>query len=157
MKIVVQRVLQASVIVDGNVVGAIDRGVLVLMGVTHGDSFTEVSWLANKLVHLRLFQDEQGKTNRSLIDVAGQALIVSQFTLYADCSVGRRPSFGAAADPLLAKDLYEKFIAEVENKEIKTQSGIFGADMKVSLINDGPVTLLLEKTAINSFKDGVGL
>lgn len=144
MKIVVQRVSEASVEVDSKIVGKIDLGVVVLVGFTHTDTAVQVKWLANKLVHLRLFEDELGKINRSLMDCKGSALIVSQFTLYGDCNEGRRPSFTQAAPPQLANQLYQQFIDEVQ-KFIPVQSGIFGANMKVSLINDGPVTLLLER------------
>ena len=145
MKIVVQRVSQAKVEVEGKSVSAIDLGVVVLIGITHGDTANQAVWLANKLINLRIFADGQGKINQSLLECNGQALIISQFTLYADCSCGRRPSFTEAAQPDLAKQLYEKFIEEVRKGGIDTQSGIFGADMKVSLTNDGPVTLILER------------
>jgi D-aminoacyl-tRNA deacylase len=145
MKIVIQRVAKAEVAVDGKIVGAIGRGVLVFVGFTHSDTATQVNWLANKLINLRLFEDAAGKINQSLIDCRGSALIVSQFTLYADCSFGRRPSFSQAAPPEMAKQLYESFVEEVRKSDIPVETGIFGAKMLVSLINDGPVTLLLER------------
>ncbi len=145
MKILIQRVTQASVEVDNKVVGAIQFGVLVFIGITHSDTASQAAWLAHKLIHLRIFEDEQGKINQSLIDKKGSALIISQFTLYADCSDGRRPSFTQAAPPAMAKQLYELFIQEVTKGGISVETGIFGADMKVSLVNDGPVTLILER------------
>lgn len=144
MKLLIQRVSQANVVVENRQVAAIGAGILVFIGVTHTDTEAEVTRLANKLINLRLFGDAEGKINRSLLDCKGDALIVSQFTLYADCSTGRRPSFTAAAPPDLAKKLYEQFIEEVAKAGIQVQSGIFGAYMQVSLTNDGPVTLILE-------------
>ncbi len=142
---VVQRVARASVEVDGKIVGEIGDGVLVLIGITHNDTKEQAAWLANKLVNLRMFEDEQGKINQSLLDKKGCALIVSQFTLYGDCSEGRRPSFTQAAPPAIAKPLYEYFNAEVQRNGVPVQTGVFGAEMKVSLLNDGPVTLILER------------
>ncbi len=144
MKMVIQRVTKAQVEVEGRVVGAISAGVVVLLGVTHSDTEEKAAWLARKLVDLRLFEDDQGKTNRSLLEKKGEALIVSQFTLYADCTGGRRPSFTQAAPPELATRLYLKFIEEVKKGGVPVQSGIFGAYMQVSLVNDGPVTLILD-------------
>lgn len=146
MKIVVQRVSQAKVEVEGKTVGAIGPGVVVLIGITHDDTTNQAIWLANKLINLRIFEDVQGKINQSILEINGQALIISQFTLYADCSGGRRPSFTQAARPELAKQLYEKFIEEVQKGGVKVQAGIFGAEMQVSLLNDGPVTLILERS-----------
>lgn len=145
MKILIQRVAHASVEVDNKVVGSIGPGVLVFLGVTHGDTKDQAAWLANKLIHLRMFEDELGKINQSVLDRKGAALIVSQFTLYADCTEGRRPSFIKAAPPELAKPLYEQFIDEVKKGGLAVQSGVFGAEMKVSLLNDGPVTLIIER------------
>ena len=145
MKIVIQRVSEAKVEVAGELVGAIGRGVLVFIGITHTDTIAEAQWLANKLVHLRIFEDENGKMNKSLIEQKGGALIVSQFTLYGDCSAGRRPSFIQAAEPSAAQALYKKFGEEIRKTGIDVHTGIFGADMKVSLLNDGPVTLILER------------
>lgn len=144
MKALIQRVAGAKVEVAGQVVGSIDRGMLIFLGVTHQDTAQEASRLAAKLVNLRIFDDGQGKMNKSLLESNGQALIVSQFTLYADCSSGRRPAFIQAAKPELAKELYELFINEVRKYNIFTGTGIFGAEMQVSLQNDGPVTLMLE-------------
>ena len=145
MKILIQRVAHAQVEVEDKIVGSIGPGVLVFLGVTHNDTEAQVIWLANKLIHLRIFQDQEGKINRSLLDQKGSVLLVSQFTLYGDCKDGRRPSFTQAAEPGLAKRLYEYFIDEVRKGGIPVQTGIFGAEMKVSLLNDGPVTLLIER------------
>lgn len=149
MKILIQRVTQASVEVNGEIVGSIGPGILVFVGITHSDTASQVTWLANKLINLRIFEDAQGKLNQSLIDQKGSALIISQFTLYADCSEGRRPSFIQAAPPEIANPLYEQFIDEVRKSGVSTASGIFGAEMKVSLINDGPITIMLERSSHN--------
>lgn len=145
MKILIQRVTEANVKVDSQIIAKIDRGVVVFVGITHSDTLTQASWLANKLINLRIFEDEMGKMNRSLMDQKGSALIISQFTLYANCDTGRRPSFTQAALPDAANSLYEQFMEEVRKGGIKVESGIFGADMKISLVNDGPVTIMLEK------------
>lgn len=145
MKILIQRVSHAHVEVEGTIVGAIGPGALVFIGVTHSDTITQAAWLANKLVHLRMFEDVNGKINQSLLDHQGKVLVISQFTLYADCSDGRRPSFTQAAQPELAKQLYEHFIEEVRKGGILVEMGVFGAEMKVSLLNDGPVTLMIER------------
>ena len=145
MKIVVQRVKNAKVEVEGKVVGKIDKGFLVLLGVTHNDTEEQADYLAKKLCGLRVFTDENDKMNLSLKDVGGELLIISQFTLYADCSEGNRPSFVNAAKPEMANVLYEYFCEECKKNEIKVEKGIFRADMKVSLLNDGPVTIILEK------------
>lgn len=145
MKIVLQRCKQAKVMVDGETTGSIGQGFVLLVGITHEDTEKEAEWLADKIVNLRVFEDEAGKMNRSLMDVAGDILSVSQFTIYADCSKGRRPSFGEAARPEYAKGLYEKFNEMLRNKGVRVETGIFGAMMEVDLINDGPVTLILEK------------
>lgn len=150
MKILIQRVTQASVEVNGEIVGSIGPGILVFVGITHSDTASQVTWLTNKLINLRIFEDAQGKLNQSLIDQKGSALIISQFTLYADCSDGRRPSFIQAAPPEIANPLYEQFIDEVRKSGISTASGIFGAEMKVSLINDGPITIMLERSIDNN-------
>ena len=144
MRTVVQRVTQAHVNVAGNRVGEIGRGLLVFVGVAAGDTADDVRRLAEKIVGLRIFTDDLGKMNRSLAEVAGQMLVVSQFTLLGDCRKGRRPSFDAAADPLLAEQLYELFGTTVKALGIQTATGRFRADMQVSLVNDGPVTLLLD-------------
>lgn len=145
MRLIIQRVAHASVEVSGKVVGKTGPGVLVFVGITHSDTKKEAEWLANKLVHLRIFEDAEGKINQSLIDRKGSALIISQFTLYADCKEGRRPSFTEAAPPDVANPLYEQFVKEVRKLGVPAETGIFGAEMKVSLVNDGPITILLEK------------
>lgn len=145
MKLVIQRVRNAKVDVDGKTVGSIEKGFLVLLGVTHTDTKETADYLVKKLCKLRVFEDENGKMNLSIKDVRGQFLIVSQFTLYADCSGGNRPSFVNAAKPDLANELYEYFCEKCKEEQIEVQKGIFGADMKVSLLNDGPVTIILEK------------
>ena len=145
MKLVVQRVKNAKVDVDNKTVGRIEKGFLVLLGVTHTDTKETADYLVKKLCNLRVFEDEKGKMNLSIKDVKGKLLIVSQFTLYADCTGGNRPSFINAAKPEIANELYEYFCKECQNKGIEVEKGIFGADMKVSLLNDGPVTIILEK------------
>ena len=146
MKIVVQRVKNAKVDVEGKTVGKIDKGFLVLLGVTHEDTEEQADYLAKKLCNLRVFTDENDKMNLSLKDVNGKLLIVSQFTLYADCTSGNRPSFTNAAKPDKAEKLYEYFCKQCEEKyNIEVEKGIFGADMKVELLNDGPVTIIIEK------------
>ncbi|MCI8617708.1 MAG: D-tyrosyl-tRNA(Tyr) deacylase [Clostridia bacterium] len=145
MKFVVQRVKEAQVNVEGKTVGKIDNGFLVLIGVTHTDTKEIADYLIKKLVNLRVFKDDNGKMNLSLNDINGSLLLVSQFTLYADCSGGNRPSFIEAAKPDMANELYEYIISECKEKISKVETGIFGAEMKVSLINDGPVTIILEK------------
>ena len=145
MKIVVQRVKNAQVEVEGKTVGKIGRGFLVLLGVTHTDTKEQADYLVKKLCKLRVFTDENDKMNLSLKDVNGKLLIVSQFTLYANCSEGNRPSFIDAAKPEQANELYEYFCSECEKNGIHVEKGIFGEDMKVSLLNDGPVTIIIEK------------
>ena len=146
MKIVVQRVKNAKVDVEGKTVGKIDTGFLVLLGVTHEDTEEQADYLAKKLCNLRVFTDENDKMNLSLKDVNGKLLIVSQFTLYADCTGGNRPSFTNAAKPDKAEKLYEYFCKQCKEKyNIEVEKGIFGADMKVELLNDGPVTIIIEK------------
>lgn len=144
MKIVLQRVLSASVEVDGKITGSIEKGYLVLLGIGNSDTKEDVERLAAKMINLRIFSDENDKINLSLSDVNGQLLIVSQFTLYADCRKGNRPNFIQAAKPDEACELYEYFINICKNKVPVVQTGIFGADMKVSLVNDGPFTVILE-------------
>lgn len=146
MRAVVQRVSHAQVKVDGKVVGKIEKGYLVLLGVKEGDTTKEADFLANKVVNLRVFEDENDKMNLSIKDVGGEMLIVSQFTLYGDASHGNRPSFIEAARPEEANSLYEYFCDKV-NEEVHVEKGIFQAEMKVELLNDGPVTILLEKEA----------
>ena len=145
MRLVVQRVKNAEVKVDGKITGSIENGFLVLLGVTHTDTTETADYLVKKLCKLRIFEDENEKMNLGLKDVGGSLLIVSQFTLYADCSEGNRPSFINAAKPDMANELYEYFCNKCKEQDIKVEKGIFGADMKVSLLNDGPVTIILEK------------
>ena len=145
MKLVVQRVKNAQVEVEGKLVGKIEQGFLVLLGVTHSDTKDQADYLVKKLCKLRVFTDENDKMNLGLKDINGELLIVSQFTLYADCSSGNRPSFINTAKPEQAEELYEYFCEQCEQNSIKVEKGIFGADMKVSLLNDGPVTIIMEK------------
>ena len=145
MRLVVQRVKKAKVEVEGKTVGSINNGFLVLLGVTHTDTRKEADYLVKKLCNLRVFEDDNGKMNLGLKDVEGELLIVSQFTLYADCTQGNRPSFTNAAKPDVANELYEYFCEKCKEQNIKVEKGVFGADMKVSLLNDGPVTIILEK------------
>lgn len=145
MKLVVQRVKKAEVKVDGNIIGKIDKGFLVLIGIKVGDTKEQADYLVKKLCNLRVFSDENDKMNLSIKDVKGKLLIVSQFTLYGDGSQGNRPSFIEAARPEEANPLYEYFCNQCELNNIEVQKGIFGADMKVELINDGPVTIIIEK------------
>jgi len=144
MKSVIQRVSEASVTIDGIVQGEIKTGFLVLLGITHSDTEKDVKWMVDKISGLRVFEDENGKMNLSLEDVKGELLIVSQFTLYGDARKGRRPSFVEAARPEKAIPLYEKFIELAKSKNINVATGEFGADMKVNLLNDGPVTLIID-------------
>lgn len=144
MKAVIQRVKKASVTVEGNVIGAIQEGLLVLLGISKEDTKEEVKKFVNKIIGLRIFADENGKTNLSLQEINGELLVVSQFTLYADCKKGRRPSFVNAGDPEFANELYEFFIALAKEKVEKVEQGSFGADMKVELLNDGPFTIVLD-------------
>ena len=146
MRVVVQRCKEASVKVDGKVVGEINEGLLLLVGFTMGDSLKEITYMADKIDNLRIFDDENGVVNKSLLDVCGSILSVSQFTLYGDASKGRRPSYAKALGGDEAIELYQLFNEELR-KKVSVEEGIFGADMKVSLINDGPVTILLEKEA----------
>ena len=145
MKLVVQRVKNASVEVEGKKVGSIEKGYLVLLGVTHTDTKETADYLVKKLCNLRVFEDENGKMNLNIKQVGGSLLIVSQFTLYGDCTEGNRPSFTNAAKPEMANELYEYFCDKCLENNIKVERGIFGADMKVRLLNDGPVTIILEK------------
>lgn len=145
MRLVVQRVKNARVEVDKKTVGKIDRGYLVLLGVTHTDTKEIADYLVKKLCNLRIFEDENGKMNLNIKQVDGSMLIVSQFTLYGDCTDGNRPSFTNAAKPDFANELYEYFCEKCSENNIHIEKGIFGADMKVSLLNDGPVTIILEK------------
>ena len=144
MRAVVQRVTRASVEVDEKIVGKIDNGFLVLLGVGQDDDETDLKYIVDKIVGLRVFEDENEKMNLSIQDVNGSLLVISQFTLYGDCRKGRRPSFDTAKNPKEAKQLYEKACECFKSLGINTQTGIFAADMKVDLLNDGPVTLLLD-------------
>jgi len=144
MRAIVQRVREASVQVDGDVVSRIGRGLLVLLGVGQQDGTEDAVYLADKVVNLRIFADEQGKMNRSLVDVGGALLVVSQFTLWGDCRKGRRPSFVAAAEPEKARSLYQVFIHHAAHLGVEVATGRFQELMLVSLVNDGPVTLLLD-------------
>jgi D-tyrosyl-tRNA(Tyr) deacylase len=143
VKVVIQRVLNASVKVDGNITGKIKKGLLIFLGIESGDSDDMLKKYADKIVRMRIFEDNNGKTNRSLSDVNGELLIVSQFTLCADCSHGNRPSFIGAKEPLEAKRMYEKFISVCREQVPVVEHGEFGADMKVELLNDGPFTIIL--------------
>lgn len=144
MKLVIQRVANAHVEVDNKIIGKISEGFLVLLGVTHEDTKENADYLIKKLLNLRVFPDENDKMNLSLKDVKGELLVVSQFTLYADCRKGNRPSFIEAAKPEQADELYKYFVDKCREEGITTQTGEFGANMKVSLLNDGPVTIILE-------------
>jgi D-tyrosyl-tRNA(Tyr) deacylase len=147
MRALIQRVAQSQVTSGGEVLGAIGAGLLVLLGVGHADVPDDADWLADRVVDLRVFADDAGKTNLCLADVGGAVLVVSQFTLYADARKGRRPSFTDAAPPSLAVPLYERFVARLRGRGLQVETGRFGADMQVALVNDGPVTLWLERTA----------
>jgi len=144
MRAVLQRVSEASVKVDGETVGAIGPGLVILLGVEQGDTVEDARFLADKTAGLRIFQDDEGKMNRSLVDTAGEALVVSQFTLLGDCRKGRRPGFSQAAPPDRAQELYNRYVDDLRRLGPKVETGIFQADMKVALVNDGPVTFLLD-------------
>jgi D-tyrosyl-tRNA(Tyr) deacylase len=144
MRAVVQRVQEARVSIEGQIVGHIERGFLVLIGIGKEDQEADADYLAAKIPHLRVFEDDEGRFNLSLLDIKGAILVVSQFTLFGDCRKGRRPSFTEAADPQQAQKLYHRFIAKLNENQISVATGEFQARMAVSLINDGPVTLLLD-------------
>lgn len=156
MRVVLQRVSSASVTVEGKVTGSIGRGLCVLLGVSRTDSDREAEWLADKIVHLRIFEDDEGKMNRSLLDMGGSLLAVSQFTLYGNCTKGRRPSFVAAGDPDEANRLYEVFKKAVADLGVPVESGVFQTHMMVEINNDGPVTLLLEREGETPKMEGCG-
>ena len=144
MKALIQRVKNASVTIDGELYSQIGHGFLILLGIEKEDSEEKIQWLVNKIVNLRIFENEEGKMAQSVLDIMGEILVVSQFTLCADCKKGTRPSFDNAMKPDLAEKLYEKFVKELSEK-ITVKTGVFGAMMDVQLINDGPVTIMLEK------------
>jgi D-tyrosyl-tRNA(Tyr) deacylase len=144
MRAVIQRVRRAAVVVAGETVGAVEAGWLVLLGVAPADTPAEAAWLADKVANLRAFEDDAGKMNRSVLDIGGGVLVVSQFTLYGDCRKGRRPGFSGAAPPDVAEPLYERFAAELRAVGLPVATGRFGADMQVELVNDGPVTFVLD-------------
>ena len=144
MRVVLQRVSHASVTVEENVIGQIQRGFLLLVGVTHDDAMEDMEYLVRKIVQMRIFEDEEGKLNRSIQDIGGEILSVSQFTLYADTKKGNRPSFSKAAPGDVALEMFEQFNGLLRDTGIPVETGQFGADMKVELLNDGPVTILLD-------------
>ncbi|MBS2969818.1 D-tyrosyl-tRNA(Tyr) deacylase [Metabacillus sp. KIGAM252] len=146
MKIILQRVKEAEVSVSGSSTGKIGRGIMVLVGVTHDDTADDAKYLADKLANLRIFEDDAEKLNRSLLDIEGEVLSVSQFTLYGECRKGRRPNFMAAAKPDIAEPVYEQFNHELRQLGLKVETGTFGAMMDVALINDGPVTLIVDSS-----------
>ncbi|MGQ9896439.1 MAG: D-aminoacyl-tRNA deacylase [Acidobacteriota bacterium] len=145
MRLVIQRVTQAAVTVERRLVGRCGRGLCVLIGVKYGDTVADADWLAEKTANLRIFEDEAGKMNRSLLDIGGEALVISQFTLYGDARKGRRPSFTAAAPPEVAEPLVTRYTDALRLLGVSVEAGIFGAPMQVEIHNDGPVTLILER------------
>lgn len=144
MRAVLQRVKNASVSVDGEVIGSIGEGILIFLGVADSDTEADMKYIADKMINLRIFGDDKGKMNFSVSDIGGELLIVSQFTLYGDCRKGRRPDFTSAGKPDFARSMYENFIEYCKASGLKTEHGSFGADMQVELINDGPVTIMLD-------------
>ncbi|WDI42887.1 D-aminoacyl-tRNA deacylase [Bremerella sp. P1] len=148
MRGVIQRVLEAHVKVDGQVVGQIDQGLVVLLGVAQGDTEADLKYLVEKTIHLRIFEDDDGKMNRSVLDVGGSILAISQFTLLGDCRKGRRPSFISAAKPEEATAMYDAYVSRIREQGVTVETGIFQADMKVHLVNDGPVTVMLDSSKI---------
>ena len=145
MKVLVQRVISSSVEVDNKIVGSINNGVLLFVGFTEGDTSKEIDYMIDKVINLRIFDDENGVMNKSLLDVGGSILSISQFTLYADASKGRRPSYVKALGGDKASVLYDEFNNKLKNTDIHVETGVFGAEMKVNIINDGPITIMLEK------------
>lgn len=144
MRAVIQRTTRASVTIDGKTTGSIGPGLVVLLGIHPEDGAKEIRWMADKIINLRIFEDDEGKMNRSLADTGGEMLIVSQFTLYGDCRKGRRPGYSSAAPPDIAEPLYHTFVEEITSRGIPAATGTFQAAMEVTLVNDGPVTLLLD-------------
>lgn len=153
MRAVLQRCTYGAVAIEGKTVGKINRGFVLLLGIQNGDTEAKCDYLLDKVLRLRVFEDEAGKLNRSLLDIGGELLVVSQFTLYADCRKGRRPSFLAAARPEQAIPLYKRFLAKGREQGVSVQSGVFGADMMVSIENDGPVTILLDTEELMEGKE----
>lgn len=145
MKVVAQRVIYSKVEVDNKIVGTSDKGLMLLVGFTQGDSIKEIEWMIDKIVNLRIFDDENGVMNKSILEINGSILSISQFTLYADPTKGRRPSYTKALNGKEAKPLYDLFNEKLKEKVKNTQTGVFGAEMKVELVNDGPITIILEK------------
>ena len=154
MKAVLQRAASASVTVDGRVAGSIGQGILVLLGVERGDGAADIEWMARKVAEIRMFQDGAGKMNLSVEDIGGEVLVVSQFTLCADCRKGRRPGFSRACGPELAEKLYEEFVGALRRRGLRVETGMFAAMMDVALVNAGPVTFLLESPNKVSKEDG---
>lgn len=152
MKVIIQRVLSAHVKVNGKTVGKCDKGFCVFVGIEADDTLVDLEWMAQKIVHLRVFSDEQGKMNRSILDISGSMLLVSQFTLLADCQTGRRPSFTKAGNPLQASKSFDLFVETIKKYTIPTQTGIFGAEMLVQIENDGPATFILESPTYDNRK-----
>lgn len=148
MKVVLQRVFRAEVRVDGEITGKIQQGFVALLGIAKGDTDTDLEWIVDKTCNLRVFPNQEGKFDRSLLDVSGEILVVSQFTLLGDCRKGRRPGFDAAASPDVAEALYEKAVSLFRQRGVPAQTGRFGAMMEVELINDGPVTMILDSTVV---------
>ena len=144
MRALIQRVCRATVRVEEQIVGQVDRGLLILLGISDTDGLSDMEYVAEKCANLRIFEDDQGKMNRSLLDTGGQALVVSQFTLHADTRKGRRPSFNRAAPPDIAKSMYEQFVQHLRTLGIQTETGVFGAYMQVEIHNTGPVTLMID-------------
>ena len=149
MKVVIQRVKYAKVEIEGKIVGDIEKGFLVLLGVGQEDNEKDLEYLVKKVTNLRVFEDNEGKMNLGIKEIEGKLLVISQFTLYADCKKGNRPSFINAAEPIHAKELYLKFVEECRKLNIDTKTGEFGADMKVELLNDGPVTIIIDSKDIS--------
>ena len=144
MRAVVQRVSSSSVTVDDNVIGSVNKGLMVLLGVTHDDSDSDIDYMVDKILNLRIFEDEEDKMNLSLLDVKGELLVISQFTLFGDCRKGRRPNFMEAARPEVATDVYEKFVSKAKGYNLKVETGKFAAHMIVDIVNDGPVTIIID-------------